>query len=112
MKASQGFTFELEDNVLSLDSPGSAGINFDGHEGPSSGGRKSNYQMSLDTKSFHTHQLSASEKKKMESYEGLDYNVCESEIYRQRQMSYASRAIPASAPRNRNRILLRRAGLN
>ena len=44
---------------------------------------------SLENKHVHEHQLTDAEQKVMESFETLDYDVCENALYRERNRNYS-----------------------
>ena len=44
---------------------------------------------SLENKHVHEHQLTDAEQKVMESFETLDYDVCENTLYRERKRNYS-----------------------
>jgi H+/Cl- antiporter ClcA len=44
---------------------------------------------SLSNKHVHEHQLTAAEQKVMESFETLDYDLCENELFRERKRNYS-----------------------
>ena len=46
--------------------------------------------VSLRNKGVHEHQLTPAEQKVMDSFQTLDYDICENELYRERKRNYTS----------------------
>ena len=49
--------------------------------------------VSLRNKGVHEHQLTPAEQKVMDSFQTLDYDICENELYRERKRNYTSREV-------------------
>ena len=49
--------------------------------------------LSLRNKGVHQHQLTPAEQNVMDSFQTLDYDMCENELYRERKRNYTSREV-------------------